>query len=146
MKNICQRLPDFLKIATVHCIDSFFKFTRVSVWDAHLILGFQTGWGWEEGKGGHRNLLICVSLAKDCFMLHKKSNEDLATYNFFKQKNDSCEKEKFVYFLIYLKNFKAVYKNNPRTHSLQQNKKTVLTKVTYFKVSTPIRSHRTEIV
>ena len=30
--------------------------------------------------------------------------------------------KKFVYVLNYLKTFKAVHKNNPRTHSPQQNK------------------------
>ena len=36
-------------------------------------------------------------------------------------------KKKFVYILNYLKTFKVVHKNNPRTHSPQQNKKAVLT-------------------
>ena len=35
---------------------------------------------------------------------------------------------------------KAVQKNNPWTHSLQQNKKAVLTTAAYFKVSNPVRS------
>ena len=43
--------------------------------------------------------------------------------------------------LNYLKIFKAVPKNNPRTHSPQRNKKAVLTTAAYFKVSTPVRSH-----
>ena len=47
-----------------------------------------------------------------------------------------------VYGVNYLKNFKAVPKNNPRTHSPQQNKKAVLTTTAYFKVSTPVRSQR----
>ena len=34
-------------------------------------------------------------------------------------------KKKFVYVLNYLKTLKAVHKNNPRTHSPQQNKKVV---------------------
>ena len=49
-------------------------------------------------------------------------------------------KEKFVYVLNYLKTFKAVHKNIPRTHSFQQNKKAVLTTAAYFKVSVPVRS------
>ena len=48
-------------------------------------------------------------------------------------------KKKFAYVLNYLKTFKAV-KNNPRTHSPQQNIKAVLTTAAYFKVSTPVRS------
>ena len=47
--------------------------------------------------------------------------------------------KKIVYVLKYLKIFKAVQKNNPRTHSPQQNKKAVLMTAAYFfKVSTPI--------
>ena len=42
--------------------------------------------------------------------------------------------KKFVYVLDYLKIFKAVPKNNPRTHSPQQNKNAVLTTAAYFKV------------
>ena len=42
--------------------------------------------------------------------------------------------------LNYLKVFKAVHKNNPRTHSPQQNKKAVLTAAAYFKISTPVPS------
>ena len=52
-------------------------------------------------------------------------------------------KKKFVYVLNYLKTFKAVPKNNPRTHSSQQNKKAVLTAAAHFKVSTPVRSKET---
>ena len=47
-------------------------------------------------------------------------------------------KEKFVYVLDYLKTFKAVHKNNPLTHSSQQNKKAVLTTAAYFKVSSSV--------
>ena len=52
--------------------------------------------------------------------------------------------KKFAYVLNCLKNFKAVPQDNPRTHSLQQNKKAVLTAAAYFKlkVSTPVRSQR----
>ena len=83
---------------------------------------------------------VCVSLAKVDSMLHKKCNQkDLATY-FFKQRNWFMWKKKFVYVLIYLKIFKAVHKNIPRTHSSQQNKEAVLTAAAYFKVPTPIRS------
>ena len=35
-----------------------------------------------------------------------------------------------------------MYKNNPRMHSTQQNKKTVLTAAAYFKVSTSVMSQR----
>ena len=49
-------------------------------------------------------------------------------------------KKKFVCVLNYLETFKAVHKNHPRTHSLQQNKKAVLTTAAYFKVSTAVRS------
>ena len=51
-------------------------------------------------------------------------------------------KKKVAYVLNYLKTFKAVHKNNPRTHSPQQNKKAELTTAAYFKVSTPVRSQR----
>ena len=44
-------------------------------------------------------------------------------------------KGKLAYVLNYLKIFKAVRKNNLRTHSLQQNKKTVL-------MTAPLRSQR----
>ena len=42
-------------------------------------------------------------------------------------------------FKLFKKNFKAVHRNNPRTHSLQQNNKAVLTIAAYLKVSTPVR-------
>ena len=48
----------------------------------------------------------------------------------------------FVYVLNYLNIFKALYKNIPLTHSLQQNKKALLTAAAYFEVSTPVRSQR----
>ena len=60
-------------------------------------------------------------------MLHKKFSQDLATWLMWNKK--------FVYVLNYLKIFKAVPKNNPRTHSPKQNKKAVLTTAAYFKVS-----------
>ena len=50
-------------------------------------------------------------------------------------------KKKFVYVLNYLKTFKAVRKNNPRTHSPQHIKKAMLMTATYFKVSTTLMSH-----
>ena len=40
----------------------------------------------------------------------------------------------------YFKINKAAHKNNPRTHSSQQNKRAVLKAAGYFKVSTPLRS------
>ena len=43
-------------------------------------------------------------------------------------------KKKFVYVSRYLKTFKAVRNNNPRTHSLQQNKRAVLKTARYFNV------------
>ena len=49
-------------------------------------------------------------------------------------------KKKFDYVLNYLKTFKALHKNNPRTHSPQQNKKAVLTVAAYFKGCTPVKS------
>ena len=55
-------------------------------------------------------------------------------------------KKKFVYVLNYLKTFKAVHKNNPRTHSPQQNKKAVLTIAAYFKVSTPVKSQGQQLL
>ena len=72
-------------------------------------------------------------------MLHKKKyNQDLATY-FFKKKIVSCE-EVCLRFISYLKTFKAVHRNNPWTHSPQQNKKALLRTAAYFKVSTPVRT------
>ena len=59
-------------------------------------------------------------------MLHKEFNKDSANL-IFKQKNWFIWHKKFLYFLSYLKKFKVVPKNNPRTHSLQQSKKAVLT-------------------
>ena len=41
--------------------------------------------------------------------------------------------KKFIYVLNYLKIFKAVLKDNPRTHSLQQNNKAVLTRAAFFR-------------
>ena len=40
--------------------------------------------------------------------------------------------KKFVYVLNYLQIFKAVEKNNTRTHPRQQNKNAVLTTAAYF--------------
>ena len=42
----------------------------------------------------------------------------------------------------HLKIFKAVYKNNPRMHSPQQNKKAMLTTAAHFSVPTPVRLQR----
>ena len=51
-------------------------------------------------------------------------------------------KKKFVYDLNYLKTFKAVHRNNPRTHSLQQNKKALLTTAACLGVSSPVKPQR----
>ena len=59
-------------------------------------------------------------------MLYQKFNQDLATL-VFKQKIDSFE----------ISLFQTVSKSNPRTHSPQQNERTVLMRAAYFKVSTP---------
>ena len=75
-------------------------------------------------------------------MFHKKFNQDLINYNFFKQKMYSCETKKFASVLNYLNIFKAVHINDPQTHSPQQNKKAKLTAAAYFKVYTPVRSQR----
>ena len=48
-------------------------------------------------------------------------------------------KKKLVYVLNYLKTFKALHKNNPRTNSPQQNKKAVLMTTAYFKVPTLVK-------
>ena len=72
-------------------------------------------------------------------MFHKKFNQNLAT-NILSKKLIHLKKN-FVCFKL-LKNFRAVPKYNPRTHSPQQNKKAVLTTAAYFKVSTPVRSQR----
>ena len=50
--------------------------------------------------------------------------------------------KKFVYVLNYFKVNKAAHKNNPWTHSQQQNKKPMLITAAYFKVSTPVRLQR----
>ena len=76
-----------------------------------------------------------VSLAKHWFMFHIKFNRDMA-------KNWFMWNKKFVYVLNYLKIFKAVPKNNPRTHSPLQNKKAVLTTDACFKFCTPTRFQR----
>ena len=76
----------------------------------------------------NRNLSICVSLTKKIWLL-----------NFLRKKLIHV-KEKVFYILSYLKTFKAVHKNNLRTHSPQENKKAVLTTAAYFKVSTPVKS------
>ena len=57
-------------------------------------------------------------------MLHKTYNQDLPT-KCLKQKIDSCEISLFTFSIIF---FKAVPKNNPRMHSLEQNKKAMLKK------------------
>ena len=75
-------------------------------------------------------------------MLHKKFNQDLATYNFLSKKVDSCKIKVCLRFKLF-KNFcKAVHKNKPLTRSPQQNKKALLMTAAYFKVSTPVRSQR----
>ena len=60
----------------------------------------------------NNSISICLSLAKDWFMLHKKSIKFGNLY-YFKQKIDLCEVKKFVYVLNYLKSFKAGHKNHP---------------------------------
>ena len=50
--------------------------------------------------------------------------------------------KRFVYVLSYFTINKAAHKNNPLTHSPQQNKKAMLTAAAYSKVSTPVRSQR----
>ena len=50
-------------------------------------------------------------------------------------KKNFVRKKMVVYVLNYLKTFKAVHKNNPRTHS-----QAVLMTAAYFKVSTPVMS------
>ena len=48
--------------------------------------------------------------------------------------------KKFAYVLNWFRINKTAHKINWRTHLLQQNKKTVLKTVAYFKISTPVRS------
>ena len=50
--------------------------------------------------------------------------------------------KKFVFVSDYFIIQKAAHKNNPRTHSPQQNKKAILKTAAYFKISTPVRSQR----
>ena len=45
-----------------------------------------TGYEQLSCKQFNWNLLICVSLAKDGCMLHKKFNQDLAAHNFLSKK------------------------------------------------------------
>ena len=47
---------------------------------------------------------------------------------------------KSLFVLNYLKIFKVVHKNNPRTHSPQQNKKAMLTTAVYIHIS--LYSHK----
>ena len=67
-------------------------------------------------------------------MLHKKFNQDFATYNFLSKKLIHLKK-KSVQVLNYLRAFKAVHKNNPRMCPRQKNKKSMLTTAAYFNVS-----------
>ena len=55
-------------------------------------------------------------------------------------------KKKFVYVLNYLKTFKAMHKNNPRTQSPQENNKAVLKTAAYFKVYTIVRSQGQQLL
>ena len=56
-------------------------------------------------------------------MLDKKFNQDLTTYKFFKRKIDLCQIRSLFTFQTISNFFKTVNKNNPETHSPQQNKK-----------------------
>ena len=71
-----------------------------------------------------------------------KSSIKIWQLTIFLAKNWYMSNKKFFSVLNYLKLFKAVHKKNSRTHSPQQNKKAVLSTAAYFKVSTPVRSHR----
>ena len=70
-------------------------------------------------------------------MLHEMFDQDWQLVIFY-AKYWFMWNKKFVQVLNYLKNFKAVLKNNPWTNSLQQNEKAVFTTAGYFKVSTPV--------
>ena len=68
-------------------------------------------------------------------MLHKKFNQNLATYGFLSKKLIHMKYKVCLRFKIFKK---AVHKNNPPTHPPQQNK-AVLATASYFKVFTPER-------
>ena len=53
--------------------------------------------------------------------------------------------KKFFYVLSCFKINKTAYKNNPRTHSPQQNKKALLTTASYFKACTSLRLQRQKL-
>ena len=73
-------------------------------------------------------------------MLHEKLNQDLRL-NFLSKKIIHVKQKVCLHYKLF-KIFKTVHKNNPRTHSPQQNKKVVLTTAAYFKVSTLVMSQR----
>ena len=75
-------------------------------------------------------------------MLQKNFNQDLASYIFLSKKLIHVNQKVCLRFKLFKKIFKAVYKNNPRTHSLQQNKKALLTPAAYFEVSTQVSLQR----
>ena len=70
-----------------------------------------------------------------------KSSIKVWQLNFLSKKLIHAKQKVCLRFRLF-KIFKAVPKNNPMSHSPQQNKKAVLTTGVYFKVSTPIRSQR----
>ena len=72
----------------------FFKTATEHRWAAASVLtillssdNLFTGYEQLSYSQFNQNLSICVSLAKDWFMLHKKFDQDLATYIIFKTKN-----------------------------------------------------------
>ena len=66
----------FFKTATEHREEAASALTPLLSSDNLL-----TGYEQLHYQQFNQNLSICVSLTKDWFMLHKKLNEDLATYN-----------------------------------------------------------------
>ena len=72
-------------------------------------------------------------------MLRKKFNqEDFATNSLSRKLIHVKEKNCLRFKLV--QNFQALHKNNPRPHSLQQDKKAVLMTAAHFNVLTPTSS------
>ena len=81
LKNICLRLLPIFNTSTEHRWVAASVLTLLLSSD-NLLTGYQQLSYWQF----NRDLSISVSLAKDWFTLHKKFNQDLATYSFLSKK------------------------------------------------------------
>ena len=73
-------------------------------------------------------------------MLHKKFNQDLATYNFLRKKLIHVKLKVCLRFKLF-KSFSGNAQNQS-TEAPTAIKKALLTTAAYFKVSAPVRSQR----